>query len=146
MAVEAEVRGDDEAAGAEPVRQPASFEFACDGPVWKGIPVVNGHQVMSVTSADVHLDARSVPEVTLRLWAADAVKLGLGGADVKLDDGTREALVSLGWTPPDDGGTCACGSRHPEGYECAIGPIPPETATAGEIAAAVPRRDGYRIA
>ena len=86
---------------ADAARVPASFEFACDGPVWKGIPVVNGHRLLHVTSADVHLDASSVPVVTLKLWASDAVKLGFTGADVMLDGETREALVSLGWTPPD---------------------------------------------
>ena len=103
------------------VRDRATFEVDCDGPGYMATVTVNGHQLLSVMSADLHLDAERFPEVTLRLTAHDLVRLGLGAADVKLDDGTREALVSLGWTPPDDGGTCACGSRHPEGYECAIG-------------------------
>ena len=82
--------------------KPMSFEFTCDGPAWKGVPVVNGHQLLGVKSADVHLDARSFPEVTLTLDAGDLLKLGLGNAVIKLDEGTREALVSLGWTPPGD--------------------------------------------
>lgn len=85
---------------AEVEHDPASFEFVTDGPVWKGIPVVNGHKLMSVMSADIHLDGESLPEVTLRLFASDLVKLGLGAAEVRMDEGTREALVSLGWTPP----------------------------------------------
>lgn len=83
---------------------PASFEFVTDGPVWKGIPVVNGHKLMSVMSADIHLDGNSFPEVTLKLFASDLVKLGLGAAQVRMDEGTREALVSLGWTPPAEAG------------------------------------------
>lgn len=98
---------------AEVKQDPMTFEFTSDGPGWRGTPVVNGHKVMSVQSADVHIDAESVSSVTLRLAAADLVKLGLGEADVMLDDETREALISLGWTPPGSA-ACRCGSRHPE--------------------------------
>jgi hypothetical protein len=108
----------------------ASFEADCDGPGWKASLAVNGHKLMSVMSADLHLDAEHFPEVTLRLVASDLVRLGLGAADVKLDEGTHAALISLGWTPPDDGKACACGSRHPEGYECTIGTAPGELRTA----------------
>ena len=83
-----------------PPRQLASFEFTCDGAASKGVPVVNGHKILSASQIDVHLDAESLPEVTLRLSASDAVKLGFAASVVKLDDGTCEALVSLGWTPP----------------------------------------------
>lgn len=132
---------------AKTERQPASFGYECKGPAYNGVPVVNGHRILNASRIDVHLDAKvPFPEVVMRLFIADAATLGFDPATIRMDDETRAALVSLGWTPPDDGKTCACGSRHPEGYECAIGPIPPETATAGEIAAAVPRRDGYRIA
>lgn len=81
-------------------REPVTFEFVTDGPACKGMPVVNGRNVMGATSVDVHLDANSFPVVTLSLWVTDLVKLGLGAAEVKLDEGTREALISLGWTPP----------------------------------------------
>ena len=90
-------------------RDPASFEFTSDGPAWKGTPVVNGHKLMSVMAADIHLDAQSFPEVTLKLFASDLVKLGLSAAQVKLDDGTREALISLGWTPPAEDGEVSGG-------------------------------------
>ena len=81
-------------------REPVTFEFTCDGPAWKGVPVVNGHRILSASAIDVHLDASGLPEVTLRLAAADGVKLGFGPAVFKLDDDTRQALISLGWTPP----------------------------------------------
>jgi hypothetical protein len=116
-AAEARVRGDE-----GPVKRIpglGTFELSCDGPGWKALPVVNGH-VCPVASVDVHVDPEHFPEVTLRLVAADLLKLGLDPATIKTDDETREALISLGWTPPDDGGACACGSRHPEGYECTI--------------------------
>jgi len=83
-------------------REPASFEFVTDGPVYKGTPVVNGHKLMTVMAADIHLDGNSFPEVTLRLHVGDLLKLGLGAAQVKVDSGTRDALISLGWTPPPD--------------------------------------------
>lgn len=82
----------------------ASFEF--DGrPPWKGTPVVNGHPVRTAQSIDVHMDPESVPVVTMRLLVADVLKLDLDDtAVIALDDGTRAALVSLGWTPPPEPG------------------------------------------
>jgi hypothetical protein len=100
-----------------------AFELTCDGPGWKALPVVNGH-VCPMVSADIHVDAEHFPEVTLRLIAAELLKMGLSPAAVKVDDETRAALISLGWAPPADGDPCACGSRHPEGYECTIGAGP----------------------
>ena len=92
-----------EAAGvAQAERELASFEFVTDGPVWRGIPVVNGREILSCERIDVELDASGLPKVTLRLNVRDGLKLGLATAAVLLDDGTRDALVSLGWTPPDD--------------------------------------------
>lgn len=111
-----------------------TFELTCDGPGWKALPVVNGH-VVAVASADVHVDAESFPEVTLRFPAADAVRLGFSPAVIGVDGESRAALVSLGWTPPAEP-SCPCGAAHPQGYECAIGPVPPEPASDEEIAAA----------
>lgn len=85
---------------ASPERERATFEFDCDGPIWRGVPVVNGHRILTTTDIDVHIDAKSIPVVTLRLVAADMLKLALGGAAVQFDDETREALLSLGWTAP----------------------------------------------
>ena len=83
-------------------RELATFEFEGNGRRM-GIPVVNGHPLATVTEFTVHADARALTEVKLTLLAADAVKLNLTGV-VTVDDETREALVSLGWTPPGKGG------------------------------------------
>lgn len=102
-------------------RQPVSFEFTTDGPVWRGIPVVNGRELLGVERMDVELDARGLPKVTMRLSVASGFKVSAATAQACLDDGTRDALIALGWTPPDGGEACpGCGSRHPEGYECTI--------------------------
>jgi hypothetical protein len=96
----AEVRSDEE----RPVKRipgPGTFELTCDGPGWKALPVVNGH-VCPMVSVDVHVDAESFPRVTLRLIAAEMLKLGFSPAEIEVDGETRAALVSLGWTPPDD--------------------------------------------
>lgn len=136
----------------------ATFELTCDGPAWKAIPAVNGH-VVAAASVDVHLDPEHFPEVTLRLIPADLLKIGLSPALVKVDDETREALISLGWTPPDAPAAIVSCPRDwtaeqvaeferawdefrdryqvrwlPPGPE--IKPIPPEPATDAEIEAA----------
>jgi hypothetical protein len=92
------------ASAAKVEREPLSFEFSCDGPVWKGVPVVGGHKILSASRIDVSLDASGFPQVTMRLNVADSLKLGLSTAAVLLDDGTCDALVALGWTPPADDG------------------------------------------
>jgi hypothetical protein len=90
-----------EAAPAEKAApDPMAFEFTSDGPGWRGTPVVNGRKLMGVVSVDAHIDAESLPSVVIRLCAADLVKLGFTEAGVMLDEETREALISLGWTPP----------------------------------------------
>jgi hypothetical protein len=77
--------------------------FAFDG-VWPftGTPTVNGHGLTTVSSFTVHADADGIPVVTLTLVGAGALKLvfGSAGARVDVSDETREALLSLGWTPP----------------------------------------------
>jgi hypothetical protein len=62
---------------------------------------VNGHALASVSSWSVSAASDGVPVVTLGLVDQGALGLLLGpGARVLLSDATREALVSLGWTPP----------------------------------------------
>lgn len=62
---------------------------------------VNGHPLASVSSWSVSAASDGVPVVTLGLVDQGALNLLLGpGARVLLSDATREALVSLGWTPP----------------------------------------------
>lgn len=67
-----------------------------------GSVVVNGHQIATVSSWDVHAAPDSTPVVTLALVGPDALRLilGAGAARVQVSDETREALVSLGWKPP----------------------------------------------
>ena len=97
---------------AETGRKPVTFEFECDSRPWYGTPVVNGRK-MAVSSFDVHLDCESVPVVTLSLAAADGLRLMLGGgALVRVGDETREALISLGWTPPEPGETVSAWLKH----------------------------------
>jgi hypothetical protein len=64
------------------------------------VPVINGHEIFTTQSIDVHLDPSALPVVTVALLAADALNLVLGDARIVTADETREALVSLGWTPP----------------------------------------------
>jgi hypothetical protein len=77
--------------------------FEADGPwPFAGSTVkVNGHSLASVSSWSVTAASDGVPVVSLGLVDAGALKLLLGpGAKVMVTDATREALVSLGWTPP----------------------------------------------
>lgn len=101
-------------------RQPATFEF--DGrPYWSGVPVVNGHRILTAQSVDIHIGShREWPVVTLQLLAADMLKLLLAGVTVQVSDETRDALISLGWTPPGEAAAeCATPARpRPCGAEC----------------------------
>jgi hypothetical protein len=66
-----------------------------------GTVKVNGHPLASVSSWSVTAASDGVPVVTLGLVDRGALKLLLGAASVAVTDETREALTSLGWTPPD---------------------------------------------
>lgn len=81
--------------------QPPVFEFDGAWP-FTGTPSVNGHKLTTVTAWDVVADPDGIPVVTLTLVGPGALKLILASesARVQVDDQTREALVSLGWTPP----------------------------------------------
>jgi hypothetical protein len=81
-------------------RELASFEYQGNGHLMQA-PVVNGHKLTSVVSFTAGIDVESLPVVTLKLMPADMLKLMFDGVIVAVDDETREALVSLGWTPPD---------------------------------------------
>lgn len=62
---------------------------------------VNGHPLASVSSWSVTAASDGVPVVSLGLVDQGALNLLLGpGTRVQVTDATREALVSLGWTPP----------------------------------------------
>lgn len=121
----------DEVGPVKRVPGAGKFELTCDGPGWKAVPVVNGN-VCPVASVDVHVDPEHFPEVTLRLVAADLLKLGFEPAMIKVDDDSRAALLSIGWTPPDEPRACRRGSGHPEGYECTTGTAEAGSGTEGE--------------
>ena len=80
---------------------PAVFEFDGAWP-FTGTPAVNGSRLTTVSSWDVHAAGDGIPVVTLTLVGAGALRLilGAGAAKAEVSDQTREALISLGWTPP----------------------------------------------
>ena len=86
---------------AEPAGEPPVFEFDGGWP-FTGTPAVNGHRLTTVSSFDVHAAPDGIPVVTLTLVGSGALKLifGSDAARVEVSDETREALISLGWTPP----------------------------------------------
>lgn len=93
--------GDVAPVAGESGREKLTFEFEAEKS-WLGTPVVNGHRVCSAESFDIHVSCQDVPAVTLKLIAPDGLKLLLADARVAVDDQTRDALVSLGWTPPQE--------------------------------------------
>lgn len=84
-----------------PDPQPPVFAFEGAWP-FTGTPEAGGHPMPSVTSWTVHAAPDGIPVVTLTLVGAGALKLILGSdaARAQVSDETREALISLGWTPP----------------------------------------------
>ena len=86
---------------AEVMPDPPVFEYEGGWP-FTGTPAVHGHKLGTVTAFDVHAAADGIPVVTLTLVGPGALRLifGSGAARVQVSDETREALVSLGWTPP----------------------------------------------
>jgi hypothetical protein len=80
--------------------QPPAFTFEGSWP-FTGTPAVSGHPIATVSSWDIHAAADGIPVVTLTLVGAGALGLVLGAARIEVADETREALISLGWTPPD---------------------------------------------
>jgi hypothetical protein len=86
---------------AEIEPDPPVFGFEGSWP-FTGTPAVSGHPLAAVSSWDVRAAADGIPVVTLTLVGPGALKLllGSGAARVQVSDETREALESLGWTPP----------------------------------------------
>jgi hypothetical protein len=82
-----------------PDEQAPAFGFTGSWP-FNGDVSVGGHPIGTVTSWTVTAPADGLPAVTLTLLAPTALALALAQADVTVDDRTRDALVSLGWTPP----------------------------------------------
>ncbi len=79
--------------------QPPMFGFTGSWP-FNGEVTCGGHPVGTVTGWTVTAPADGLPQVTLTLLAPTALALALTQADVAVDDRTRDALVALGWTPP----------------------------------------------
>ena len=82
-----------------PDAQAAEFGFTGSWP-FAGEVTAGGHPVGTVTSWTVTAPADGLPVVTLTLLAPGALALALKSAEVAVDDRTREALISLGWSPP----------------------------------------------
>lgn len=79
--------------------EPPVFSFDGSWP-FTGTPEVNGHPLAAVTGFTITAAPDNTPVVTLTLVGPDALRLLLGAARIGVSDQTREALVSLGWTPP----------------------------------------------
>lgn len=82
--------------------QAPAIEFDGAWPFNGGVKIA-GHEIASVTAWEITAPADGLPVVTLTLVNGDALRLLLdrGAARVELADETREALISLGWTPPE---------------------------------------------
>jgi hypothetical protein len=102
---------------ATDIALPSALSFEFDGkPARLGVPKVNGH-VVPLAWFEVHAEAGGPgPAVTVSLPAHDALKLALEdeALQIKVSSETREALTSLGWTPPGEGD---CAARRPMSFE-----------------------------
>lgn len=83
-----------------PDEQAPAFGFTGSWP-FAGEVTAGGNPLGTVTSWTVTAPADGLPQVTLTLLAPTALALALTRADVTVDDRTREALLALGWKPPD---------------------------------------------
>lgn len=82
-----------------PDEQAPAFGFTGSWP-FNGEVTAGGAPVGTVTSWTVSAPADGLPVVTLTLLAPGALALALKSAEVAVDDRTRDALISLGWSPP----------------------------------------------
>jgi hypothetical protein len=57
---------------------------------------------LHITEIDLHLDARSLPRATVTpdIWEPDVETEAI----VQVPGHTRDTLIALGWTPPEDDG------------------------------------------
>jgi hypothetical protein len=60
---------------------------------------VNGH-MLACSSASLHLDAETLPVLTVTLPVADDIVVTLDGVQADVTEATRQALTSMGWTEP----------------------------------------------
>lgn len=80
---------------------PPMFGFSGSWP-FNGTVSAGGSHIGTVISWTVSAPADGLPLVTLTLLAPGALALALSSAEVAVDDRTREALLSLGWKPPEN--------------------------------------------
>ena len=83
-----------------PDEQPPTFGFTGSWP-FAGEVTAGGNPIGTVTSWTVSAPADGLPLVTLTFLAPGALALALSSAEVAVDDRTREALLALGWKPPE---------------------------------------------
>ena len=79
---------------------PPVFSFSGSWP-FDGTVSAGGNPLGTVTSWTVSAPADGLPLVTLTFLAPGALALALSSAEVAVDDRTREALLALGWKPPE---------------------------------------------
>jgi hypothetical protein len=60
-------------------------------------------KLLDVTAIDLHLDARSLPRVSVTpdVWEVDIETEAEPVTVVQVPEHTREVLTALGWTPPE---------------------------------------------
>ncbi|MBD2900759.1 hypothetical protein amrb99_97680 [Actinomadura sp. RB99] len=65
---------------------------------------INGTDISAaVSDATITLRAGDVPEVDLTLHTYEIDRMDLPNPQIHIPAETRDALILLGWTPPDDG-------------------------------------------
>jgi hypothetical protein len=77
-----------------------SVDISMDGPhgrvIVDGLDLANAVQAITWQS-----DARSCPRMELELRIIDVTKLSSKDTEILIPDATAEALIALGWAPPD---------------------------------------------
>lgn len=64
---------------------------------------VDGHDISTaVRGVDVRLRAGELPIVDLDLVVHEVQRLEMAEAEVVIDSDVRDALITLGWTPPKE--------------------------------------------
>lgn len=80
----------------------AHVEITDDGG-GRGTVTVDGHDLSrAVQRVSVNLAAGGTAEIELDLAVLEVTRLNVLGAQVVIPGDTRDALVKLGWTPPEE--------------------------------------------
>lgn len=65
--------------------------------------VADGHDVsMALRAVDVRFEAGHLPKVVLDLAAIDVTPLAAEDAQLCIGKEVRDALLAMGWTPPEE--------------------------------------------